>query len=71
MALNAEEYEAKEAKKRQATSTGGSKPQLKEKIPEAEKGKKPAPQARDKAAEIFSTTSVCIVQIVPMGTIWM
>ena len=38
---------SKEAKKRQATSTGGANPQLKGKFPEAEKG-----QARDQAAKI-------------------
>jgi hypothetical protein len=39
-----------EARERQATSTGGASPQLKEKIPEAEKG-----QARDHAATLFQT----------------
>src|SRR5690606_16097262 len=44
----AEELEAVErerARRRQATSTGGARPQLKEKFPEAEKG-----QTRDKVA---------------------
>lgn len=39
-----------EARARQATSTGGSTPQLKEIFPEAEKG-----QARDHAAKMFNT----------------
>jgi hypothetical protein len=39
--------QAAEAKKRQATSTGGKKPQLRAKLPQAE-GK-----ARDQVAEVF------------------
>jgi predicted phage-related endonuclease len=42
----------REAKNRQATSTGGAKPQLKANLPEAEKG-----QARDKAAELVGVSS--------------
>lgn len=47
VALEIERVEAGMAKERQATSTGGSNPQLKELIPEAEEG-----QARDKAAAL-------------------
>lgn len=50
VALDIEKYEAEEAKKRQATSTGGINPQLTEKIPEAEKG-----EAREKAAKLVGT----------------
>lgn len=46
VALEIEKYEAGEAKKRQATSTGGGNPQLVALMPEAETGK-----ARDKAAQ--------------------
>jgi ParB-like chromosome segregation protein Spo0J len=46
VALEIEKHEAERAKKRQTTSTGGTKPQLMEKIPEAEKG-----EARERAAK--------------------
>jgi len=47
VALRILEYEEEEARKRQATSTGGADPQLTEKFPEAEKG-----EARQKAAKL-------------------
>lgn len=47
LAVELEEFFAKEAKKRQATSTGGRTPQLKATLPEAAKG-----QARDQAAAV-------------------
>lgn len=46
VALAIEDYEAKEAKKRQATSTGGSKPQLRANLHEAEKGRSDAKAAK-------------------------
>jgi hypothetical protein len=46
LAIEIEPHFAKEAKKRQATSTGGSKPQLVANVPQADKVK-----ARDKAAK--------------------
>jgi hypothetical protein len=50
MTVQAEPMFAKEAKKRQASSTGGKKPQLKERIPEPVNG-----QARDAAAKAAGT----------------
>jgi hypothetical protein len=53
LGIEREKQLAAEAKKRQATSTGGSKPQLQERIPEQEKG-----QARDKAAEMLGANPI-------------
>jgi hypothetical protein len=52
VALAIEKYEAEQAKKRLATSTGGAKPQPKALVPEAGKG-----QARDKAAQLVGINS--------------
>lgn len=54
-AAKLKEYYAKEAKERQATSTGGTNPQLVQKFAQAEKGK-----ARDKAGEQFGVSGATV-----------
>jgi hypothetical protein len=51
LAVEIEKQLAVEAKKRQATSTGGSKPQLQQFFAEADKG-----QARERAAEMVGVS---------------